>query len=151
MKIENHLITTVLLVTVSYLVTRSWQSAIGLFIGGVLIDLDHFVEFWYDNGLSFNMPRFFAYGNKGINSRYFIFFHSYELLIILLFIAYHSSLPLLFYGVIIGMSCHLLIDYINIVKNLRYRYNSFFIFSFIFRSVFKYNREAIDKLIRYPV
>ena len=137
MKVENHLITTALVSGVFYLATKSWQPAIGLFIGGVLIDLDHLIEFWYDNGLSFNIPGFFAYSNKGINSRYFIFLHSYELLIVLLLFAHYSSFPWFIYGIIIGMAGHIIIDYVNIVKNLRYRYNSFLIFSFIFRSVFR--------------
>lgn len=59
--------------------------AIGL-IGGFLIDLDHLIDYFSAFGLSFNL-QYFIKGYQFLKSdKIFIFFHSYELIILFLLI-----------------------------------------------------------------
>ena len=147
---SNHIICTCPLAVLSYKITQSSALVAGLFMGGVLIDTDHLIEFWYDNGLSLNIHKFFAYANKGVNSRFFIIFHSYELILILFVISRICRFSFLLNGIIIGLVAHLLLDYINIVRRFDYKRYSFVIFSFMFRLLLGFDRMGIDNIIRHP-
>ncbi len=150
MTLTSHIISIVPVACLAYGETGSLAVIAGLVMGGILIDVDHVLEFWYDNRFSLNLSKFFSYCNSGINSRFFIFFHSYEIVIPLLILSHLGIGATLCQGIIIGFSLHMVLDYVNILRKYNYRWYSFIIFSMIFRSFYKFNREAIDLVVRHP-
>ena len=148
MNLSAHVISSLPLALASYMFAHSLSAAAGVLIGGVLIDVDHVVEFWYDRGISFNVHSFFSYAQSGVNSRFFVIFHSIELLFLMALCVCSDYESFLFRGIVIGMALHLLLDYINITRWFGYRWYSLVIFSFLFRLLFKFDRRAIDRVAR---
>ena len=149
MRLPIHIIFTAPAAVSLYGMTGSWLGVIGIFISGIFIDIDHFLDYWYDRGMNLNIAKFFEYANTGASSRFFIISHSYELLPLLFMGTRLLSLHYLFVGLIAGMVIHLILDYINILVNFKYKWQSFIIFSFIFRALAGFRRDKIDKMVRH--
>ena len=117
---------------------------------GILIDVDHLIEFWIDRGFSLNIASFFEYGNSGTNTRHVILLHSIEIMLILLFFSWqNTAYSLFFYGLMCGMLLHLTLDYINILTRFNYKWYSFVLFFSVFRILFLFKRSSIDRLLRH--
>ena len=101
MTLQKHVIYTISLTVAGLMVTQSWLFVIGILLGGILIDLDHFLEYWYDCGIKLDVQGLLKFGNSGVNSHQFIIFHSVEMIPILLLLGSITGLELLFYGLII--------------------------------------------------
>jgi hypothetical protein len=150
MNLEYHAAVTLPLAGGAYSLTGSGHIVAGVIAGGILIDVDHLIEFWFDEGFSLDVKKFFTYGNSGVNTRFFILFHSFELLFLIGILARWTPFPDFLYGIIIGAIPHILMDYINIVRRFSYRWYSFIIFSFFFRFKHGFDRQAIDTITRLP-
>lgn len=148
MKLTTHAIFSIPLGCLCYGITRSFESVVGVIIGGILIDLDHFLEFWYDNGFALSVKKFFLYCNHGNCTRFFIIFHSYELILLFLIISQNRYIQFFLAGLIASMILHIFLDYINIIKNYNYKWYSFIVYFFVFRLLFKFDREKIDSIVR---
>lgn len=83
------------------------------FLGGVLIDVDHFVDHFLSFGLNFNYD-FFIRGEYFLKSnKAYIVFHGFEYVIlfgILAFFAKARIIKTIFIAITLGMFFHLLID-----------------------------------------
>jgi len=79
-------------------------------IGGVLIDVDHAAEYLFIAKKPLSLRRFFATFYEGRLERVHIFLHSWELLIVLSTVTILTGWNSFLTGLLIGMSCHLLLD-----------------------------------------
>jgi hypothetical protein len=61
----------------------------------------------------------------------------------------NSLLPNIWNGLVCGILIHLILDYINILTRFNYKWYSFLLFFFTFRMIFSFNRNSIDRLLRY--
>jgi len=150
MNLEYHVAASIPLAGGVYALTGSSEMAAGVIAGGILIDTDHFMEFWHDNGFSLDIKNFFVYGNSGKCTRLFIIFHSFELLLLMGLFADWTPFSGFLYGLIIGAIPHILMDYINLVRRLNYRWYSLALYFFIFRLLKRFDRKAIDVVMRLP-
>jgi hypothetical protein len=55
MKVKNHVITSGVVSSVIYAVTKSPAAAIGSFLAGALLDADHFIDYYLNYGFSINL------------------------------------------------------------------------------------------------
>lgn len=149
MNIEKHIAATIPIAAVSYGITKSLGFAAGVVVGGILIDVDHLVEYWLDCGFSLNVRKFFKYGNSGTNSHHILLFHSVELVLIFMFIADATPYPDIFKGMVWGLILHMVLDYINILTRFHYKWHSFVLFFISFRTFFLFKRSRIDNLLRH--
>lgn len=147
MKLQNHAALTLPLAAACYGMTKFWGCALGIVIGGILIDLDHWIEFWHDRGLPWDLREFFHFGNSGVSSRLFILFHSFEW-IPLLYAGFLLSGEWIFMGVVIGLSVHLVLDYINLRQRFGYRRFCICIFSSLFRLFHRFHTDQITEAVR---
>ena len=147
MKLRHHIIATLPIAAIAFGITRSWSCIIGIFIGGILIDIDHFIEFWHDREFTIDVKEFFHFGNSGLSSRLFVLFHSFKLIPLLL-IGFILTNNQLFIGITLGIILHLFLDYVNLVKRFCYRWNSIIVFSFIFRLCHQFHANRIIKVIK---
>ncbi|MBF0487162.1 MAG: hypothetical protein HQK98_03290 [Nitrospirae bacterium] len=119
-----HTYTSSALGGVLYAITNSWQEAAAL-ITGVFIDIDHIFDFLIFSGERLTIRNFTSWCDEMKWNRITLIFHSYELLIVLGFIAYYSGSETVT-GILYGAVFHVLLDQTG---NLRkYQFSQWFYF-----------------------
>jgi len=123
-----------------YLVFHSLSAAVAFFFSGILIDLDHFFEYWHKFGLrDFSLRKFFRAAHNHEYSSYFVLLHSYELAAILLLVGFIFIRKPWFWGFVLGFTVHIISDQIyNPCHPLTY--------SLLFRIKHKFNGERLFPL-----
>lgn len=92
-----------------YALTSSPPAALSCLLSGVLLDVDHFVDFFALSGKSFTPKAFCEFCYTCAGSRFLLPLHSYELFGLLALWASLSPDPLLT-GAVAGMGLHLVMD-----------------------------------------
>ena len=111
MEPEVHLFTSAALTSAAYFITGNIPAAVAAFFGGFFIDLDHLLEYWlYKKSLVIRGEFFTKYAKKA--GHLYIFFHSYEVLLAVYFVAMltrglFSEIAL---WLAIGMTLHMVLD-----------------------------------------
>jgi hypothetical protein len=109
MKTSVHISASALLAVAVYAYSRSAPEAASCLVGGVLIDLDHVVDFHLFSGERFTLANFFSWYNEDRWRKITLVFHSYELFVILCAVAYYLDSAVL-RGMVWGAGLHLLLD-----------------------------------------
>ncbi len=111
MKPEYHLFVSAALSSVFYLMTGSVEGSVASFVGGFLIDTDHFLDFWlYKKRITYTNEFFGKYYEKF--GKVFIPLHSVELLW-LAYLAQVLTGSVILLGLCAGMAVHLIMDIIG--------------------------------------
>lgn len=148
MNLTKHVILTVPVAAVFYGTTRSWIGVVGVLSSGAIIDIDHFLDFWHDCGFSLNIKKFFEYGNGGFQTTYYMPMHSYEVLVFFFMAVQMSFFPYFFKGMIAGLILHLFLDYFAMLYKRCGKWNSFILYSFLFRMFLGFRQDKIDPLCK---
>lgn len=138
MKIKSHVIATLLISTLVYVIFDSFSAFITSLIGGILIDIDHFFDYYAEEGFSFRIKHFISWCYKQKWQRITLLFHSIELVFILWFIISYFRLGIFWVGFAIGVTQHIVFD---IISNNRI-VNVFFYF-FVFRFIKGFKKECL--------
>ena len=109
MTVRTHIITSSVLAVTIYGWTHSIEAAVSAFISGILIDIDHLLDFFLFSGESFSVKAFFSWCNDGRWDRIILIFHSYELYFLYGIIVYNYPHPILT-GILLGTGLHLILD-----------------------------------------
>ncbi|NQT32702.1 MAG: hypothetical protein HQ594_03405 [Candidatus Omnitrophica bacterium] len=128
-----HLILALVLAAFFYWLTGRWVWPILGIAGGILIDIDHFVDYFNHYGLKFVFSDFYCQ-NYGVSGKRYVFLHSWEIIILLWLI---SRWVLWITPIVTGMTIHLLADYIF------HQHMHFIYFSLIYRWYHKF--EVTEK------
>lgn len=104
--ITLHLVLAIILAGFFRVYTGGWLWPILAVTGGVLIDLDHFLDYFLHYGLKLNLGDFFCYRYKA-SGKCYIILHSWEVIALLwiLSLAVRWIVPL-----VSGMTLHLVTD-----------------------------------------
>lgn len=97
---------------VLYTLTKSERLSISCFLGGVLTDLDHLLDFLAFSKVKFSVKNFFSHYREIKMDKLLLVFHSYELYAIGLFAGYFIRNNI-YLGILIGMGLHLVLDQIS--------------------------------------
>ena len=89
------------------------------FIGGFLIDIDHFIDYYIQEGPSLNFSRFYHYCVERRFIYLSLIFHSLEFLFLLWFLIYAFKLGIFWISLSIGISQHMLFDIIGNSAHLK--------------------------------
>ncbi len=85
------------------------------FIGGFLIDLDHFIDYYLAFGLNWNW-RYFEKGYSFLKlDKIYVLFHGWEyviILVLLVFLFRNKCLKMIFLSLALGVFFHLVTDVI---------------------------------------
>ena len=113
-----HFTVTMVLAVYFYLQKGSVIWPVLCIIGGILIDLDHFIDYFVCYGPRFDL-RHFLYGGYLRTGKFYVVFHSWELLILLWVL---SRWQALIFPLVLSMTGHMLIDQflITVKKPLSY-------------------------------
>jgi len=94
--------------------TRSMPGTIVCFLSGVLIDVDHVLDYWIARRKLFmNYHQLFSFGAHEKTGKLFLIFHSYEWLAALWISIMLFSLGPVWWGLAIGITVHMLMDRIG--------------------------------------
>ena len=109
-------------VIAGFIAWKLWKqplvSFFGAIMGGVLVDMDHFIDYFLELGFNFNL-NYFIQGYQFLQSgKIYILFHGWEYVIILLVAAYLAKKRLILKSVLfaaaVGLFFHLSFDlYVN--------------------------------------
>lgn len=144
MNLREHVLFTVPTAAALGAGTSSVDLPLAFLFAGILIDVDHFLEFWHDRGVSFDIREFFAFGYSGTNTRQFIIFHSVELLPVIVVAGAVVGYPWIASALAAGMAFHMFLDYVNLIRRFGYGWYSFVMFSFLFRLTHRFDSESIS-------
>ncbi len=122
--LSAHVIVITCLAVYFYFKTGGLLWSFFCVLGGILIDVDHFIDYFLCYGPRFKI-RNFIYGGYLITGKFYVLFHSWELLFILWVVSvwHHLMVPLA-----ASMTGHLLIDQFLVIRkkplsySLIYRY-----------------------------
>ncbi|OGZ31576.1 MAG: hypothetical protein A3H02_02610 [Candidatus Niyogibacteria bacterium RIFCSPLOWO2_12_FULL_41_13] len=100
-----------------YLIWKIWQKPAASFLaaiaGGVFVDLDHFIDYYFVFGFDLRWDYFFN-GYQFLKSgKDYIFFHGWEYVLILFFLLFvfkNKSAKSVVLGLALGMFFHLSLD-----------------------------------------
>ena len=111
MKPTYHVITSAGIALGVQAATHSWPAALGCFLSGVLIDTDHYLEYWViRKKFPFHYKDLAEFCfDKKVGKQYLLF-HAYEYLFVLWFLIYLFSLGKVWIGIAIGLTTHILFD-----------------------------------------
>ncbi len=126
MKPASHIAISSALGAFIYMSLGSLPASASCLLGGVLIDIDHLVDYFVYAGAHFRVHEFVEACHEHRLKRLYLFFHSYELLGLLILITYLSGWNMVLLGLSVGTSAHLLCD--QIVNGRKYKTRTYFYF-----------------------
>jgi len=119
MKVRYHIAASGIISSVVYFTTNSPLNAAASFLTGVFIDLDHFVDYYLNCGISYNFNEIHdAIYNLRLKKIY-VFLHSFEILFMLWLLIFLIPLKSVYLALAIGFTQHMLFDLICNPVNAR--------------------------------
>lgn len=110
MKAGQHIACSGILSGALYLVCPSPEMAVASFLAGVLIDIDHCVDYVIEFGFRPDWHRFFRSFEEGQYTRIYIVFHGWEWLPVLGLMSWLTGYDPFFVGALFGVAQHLILD-----------------------------------------
>ena len=90
---------------------HSWPATLGCFLSGVLIDTDHYLEYYIlRKKFPFRYKDLVDFCWDAKVNKHYLLFHAYEYLFILWFLIYFFNIGVIWIGVALGLTTHLLFD-----------------------------------------
>ena len=118
---SKHIVASMAVSAIFLSLSKSLAGALACFLSGILIDLDHALDFILIRKKMFNSFRELKSFCLDKSGKVYLLFHSYELLALLWVFAVLWRVPSLYLGFLYGMSIHLLLDQItNTIYPLTY-------------------------------
>ena len=137
MKPAAHVATSAVAACAIGLCMQSTGAAIACLVSGILIDLDHLLDYYLFKGFTLSYRKFSEAIYKSTLPRFILIFHSYELIVFLwVLVLFGAGVGPVGLGVVIGMTLHILLDQI-FNKHQPYAY------FFIYRALRGFKTEAI--------
>jgi len=106
-----HIVLTAILMRFAWKKSLSWFPVIAVFFGGILIDLDHFYDYFLVYGFDWDFLAFVNGEWIVASGKMYLPFHSWEIIILLVLIASQiSKWKPVTLALAIGMTGHLCVD-----------------------------------------
>ncbi|MDP8246719.1 MAG: hypothetical protein P9M00_01140 [Candidatus Tritonobacter lacicola] len=112
-----------------YALTRSFAMALGVLVGGVLIDLDHFVDYFIYRGIHVNLKDMFHLSYNNLFPKFYLLLHSYELVALMWILVIFFIRNKLVTGLAIGFTIHIIQDEVGNCGNPLFYFLTFRIFN----------------------
>jgi hypothetical protein len=106
-----HIAVSLMISGILYTLFRSWGMALSSLLSGILIDLDHVIDYLIEYDTRFNLKRFFYFclQEKTRHKCYFVL-HGWEWLFLWGAIGWAADWPLWSIGLLIGYGHHMILD-----------------------------------------
>lgn len=110
MKGEHHLAVSVVAAAAIYATTRSVPMIATFLAAGVLLDLDHWLDYWAEYGRRFDVRHFVKAVSTKAFRRAFLFLHAWEGVLLSAFLTWWTGWTPWLAGLTLGWGIHLLLD-----------------------------------------
>lgn len=121
MKPINHFNVSLITGAVTFLTTKAISPSIASFLIGWLLDVDHIWDFYKNGCRRFSVRRFLDAMDNGEIKKAYLYFHSYELLLILISLCFVTHFNYLLSFITLSFAIHLFFDQLfNPVNPLTY-------------------------------
>ena len=110
MKGEHHLAVSLAGAAGIYTASRSAPMSLSFLAFGVLLDLDHWIDYWIEYGARLDVAHFFRAVSRKEFRRAFLFLHAWEGFLLSALLAWWSGWAPLLSGACLGWGSHLLCD-----------------------------------------
>ena len=111
MRPTSHVIASTVTSAVFFTVTHSWEATLGCFLSGIFIDIDHHFDLWlYKKKILFDIKHIYHFCEKEKKGKLYLIFHSYELLAIFWLCLIGFRLSVLWWGLAVGLTVHIILD-----------------------------------------
>ena len=121
MKPTSHVVISLSVFTLLYLVFRSHLLALAAFLSGIFIDIDHLLDYFREHGFNLDVEKFVYFGTNYRYEKATIFLHSWELFLIYSVIVFISPANEILFGIFMGYLVHLIFDQFgNLSRPLSY-------------------------------
>ena len=125
MKPGGHIVFTLTISGLLYLVFKSSAAFFASLIGGVLIDMDHLLDYYLQEGVSaFRLKSIYLWCSEQKFKFTYLFLHSIELIFLIWCIISLFKLGVAWIAMAVGLTQHLLLD-ILLNKGKIYSYSYF--------------------------
>lgn len=114
MTLKQHVIASGITSVYYGYISRCWLGAAVCFLSGIFIDLDHWLDYcWLKKRIcwSFKELEHYCY-HSDKEERIYLWFHSYELLLVLWAVTFLVLPDSVWIGFVFGMTVHILLDQI---------------------------------------
>ena len=153
MKLHHHVAFSATISLFLYMIFKSWYLSMACLLSGIFIDLDHFIDYFREQGINLDIKNFFRICENGQFDRVMLIFHGWEWVLLCSVIGWSSGWTPLVTGVVIGLGHHMILDALYNGTSIRtysiiWRWAKGFEFDTIFPSIkpIKYNyRKALDR------
>lgn len=110
MKPDQHVTISVGSGVILGILLRSWVAGISCCLIGVLVDLDHYLDFWLNRGFSLNLKNLLDFCYHGTSTKFYDVLHGYEYIPFYAWIAALPGCREMGLGLVVGYTLHLLGD-----------------------------------------
>ena len=142
MRTSGHIAVSAVIGMSIYGVYGELGPAIGSFLVGTLIDLDHIIDYIYAHGKKWDWKKVNAAHHEKVSGKLYVPLHSYELIILYFFLTIDPSLTPWRVGVTISLLAHFLCDQFF---NPNRKFSTYFL---IHRIIHNFDTK---KVLRHPV
>jgi hypothetical protein len=110
MKPDQHVTISVGSGVILGILLKSWIGGIACCLIGILIDLDHFLDYWMNRGFNLSLSGFLDFCYHGTSRRFLALLHGYEYIPLYIWISFLPGTGRLGIGLTAGYVLHLLGD-----------------------------------------
>mgnify|MGYP005629655007 FL=1 len=110
MKLKQHITISLFFSAFLYTISKSWIIFSSSLISGVLIDIDHILDYFMAYGINIRIKQFFEVCHNLKIPRVRLIFHSWELLFLLSICAFVMRCNPWIIGTIVGFTQHIVLD-----------------------------------------
>ena len=141
MSVIGHSIITLTLGSILYKATQSVPGFFMFLSAGVLIDIDHYIDYVRERGLGFDLKKIYVECRDSYKNfdKIVIFLHSYEIVLISWLLIFRFDLNILWINATMSLALHIFID--QLVNPTV----SPFAYFFSFRAINKFKVEKLFK------
>jgi len=115
MKVSGHTVISLTVGGILYYYSHYLAGFLGLFLAGVFMDLDHYIDYVREKGISFNYKNVYGICKNGDKhfKKLTLILHSYELVIFFWLAVVFFKLDVIWYYIGIGLTLHIVVDQIT--------------------------------------
>ncbi len=106
----GHVIASGFISALVWIYFKSFGCAAASFLSGILIDLDHLIDYYANHGFTLRVKTMYDTCRNIRFNKLYIILHSYELIVLLWILIYLLSLPNIWKAIAIGLTQHLILD-----------------------------------------
>ncbi len=110
MKPDQHVTISVGSGVILGILLQSWVAGISCCLVGILVDLDHYLDFWLNRGFSLNFRHLLDFCYHGTSAKFYDVLHGYEYIPLYVWIATLPGCRTLGLGLTVGYTLHLFGD-----------------------------------------